>query len=599
MTQPALSPMLSDSASLALNAQRERTITLLIALNTALSEVGEGTAQDRARINEVVQDLRDQFFMVAVIGEFNAGKSSFINALLGADLLAIGITPTTEAIHLIRYGETAVRPTTPRPDGIFEWQHPNTGAPGVALVDTPGTGSVFQRHEETAKAFLHRSDLVIFVISAKRAFAETERLYLSLARDFGKKIILVINQVDLLEPNERGQVRRFVERQAEELLGLKPLIFMVSAKEALKGTRADEDDPHGIGAVRQHLHGLFQQTSPAQMKLKAQLDTADRVLARQRAAVQQNLDLISADRVKVEDIQRELGEQSTGLSSQLKIARTQVDTVFEAMRLRGMNFINSNLSLGNLARPQTTEALQQRFQDEVVSTALRDVSEAASNYINAVVDNSRGYWRGVIDRLNQMQRLMEQELPGLDASIYAEQRVALQEAVRLAETELRHYSTGRIATDMQDIFQRNLNGLAVSGGAALLGALAFILGLATPGGVFTAAASVLVAPAVLIGAPVAVAGAFVGIRYLRRITRDAKAEMNTRIAGLVATYHTALDDLTSKERARLAEYGTRVLTPIFSRLGGLADRYRRQIEAMNSLEATLNALRREIDSASA
>lgn len=189
---------------------REREIRLLLDIAEALADLGEPAEQDRRRLLDVAQDLRDMFFLVVVIGEFNAGKSTFINALLSDNLLQMGVTPTTEAIHLIRYAQTANRKPTLREDGIYEWTHPNTGAPGVTLVDTPGTGSVFQKHEKTAKAFLHRSDLVIFVLSAKRALAETERLYLELARDYGKKIILVVNQIDLLGVPERQEVRRFV-----------------------------------------------------------------------------------------------------------------------------------------------------------------------------------------------------------------------------------------------------------------------------------------------------------------------------------------------------------------------------------------------------
>lgn len=170
-----------------LAALRESEIRLLTDIGTTLAEMGEAAQQDRRRLLDVAQDLRDMFYLVVIIGEFNAGKSTFINALLGDNLLPVGITPTTEVIELIRYGEVANRKPVMREDGIREWTHPNTGAPGVALVDTPGTGSVFQKHEKTAKSFLHRSDLVVFVVSAKRAFAETERLYLELAKNYGKK----------------------------------------------------------------------------------------------------------------------------------------------------------------------------------------------------------------------------------------------------------------------------------------------------------------------------------------------------------------------------------------------------------------------------
>ena len=315
-----------------LAAFREAEIRLLTDISTALVEMGESAQEDRQRLLDVAQDLREMFFLVVVIGEFNAGKSSFINALLGEELLPVGVTPTTETIELIRYGDVANRKPSAREDGIREWMHPNTGAPGVALVDTPGTGSVFHKHEKTAKAFLHRSDLVIFVISAKRALAETERLYLELAKDYGKKVILVVNQIDLLSPQERTEVRRFVERQVEELLDLRPLIFMVSAKEALNAQRSGTADGGGIDAVRAHLRGVLSEAPPTKQKLIAQLDMADRIASKYAEMVTGRADLVRVDTAKVRDVQSELEQQSLGLNAQLKSARAEIDTVFASQR---------------------------------------------------------------------------------------------------------------------------------------------------------------------------------------------------------------------------------------------------------------------------
>ncbi|MEP7292381.1 MAG: dynamin family protein [Chloroflexota bacterium] len=560
------------------------------------------------RLLDVAQDLRDMFFLVVVIGEFNAGKSTFINALLGDELLQMGITPTTEAIHLIRYGETAVRKPTMREDGIYEWAHPNTGAVGVSLVDTPGTGSVFQKHEKTAKSFLHRSDLVIFVISAKRALAETERLYLELARDYGKKIILVVNQVDLLNPNERQEVRRFVERQVEELLDLKPLLFMVSAKEAVKAAKdsstsglavspvgASQTDS-GIDAVKAHLRGVFNETPPAQQKLIAQLDMAGMVVKNYLDAVKARIDLVSADTVKVRDVQRELETQSSGLGGQLAAARAQIDSVFEGMRLRGLQFINENLSIRKIGRSVNREQLQQQFQDVVVGRALRDIDEATRNYINALVDNSRAYWRSVIERLNQLRDLLEQEVSGLDSGIYAEQREALQDAINIAEAELKSYSSGKIIGDMQDVFQANMNGFTMGALAALVGLVVVLVAtIGTPGPVIGLGAAALAAPALLIAAPLAAVGGWAAMRYYRRVTDDTKRELNSRINEVETTYHAALDDLTMKERNRLTQYGRQVLTPIFSRLDVLTERYKAQESEMRAYQEQIAALRKDIE----
>jgi small GTP-binding protein len=540
------------------------------------------------------------FFLVVVIGEFNAGKSTFINALLGDELLQMGITPTTEAIHLIRYGEVANRKPNLREDGIYEWTHPNTGAAGVTLVDTPGTGSVFQKHEKTAKAFLHRSDLVIFVISAKRALAETERLYLELARDYGKKIILVVNQVDLLGVPERQEVRRFVERQVEELLDLKPLLFMVSAKDALKagrdGASASAANDSGMEAVKAHLRGVFSETPPAQQKLLAQLDMADRVVRKYYDSVKGRADLVAADTVKVRDVQRELETQSSGLSGQLAAARAQIDSVFEGMRMRGLQFVNENLSIRKIGRSVNREQLQQQFQDVVVGRALRDIDEATRNYINALIDHSRQYWRSIIERLNQLRDLLEQEVAGLDASTYGEQREALQEAINIAEAELKSYSSGRVIGEMQELFQTNMSGFTWSAGAALFGLIvALVATVGTPGPVLGVGAAALAFPALIIAAPIAALGSVAAMRYYRRVSEDTRRELNVRINEIEKTYHEALNNLTQRERNRLTQYGAQVLTPIFSRLEVLSERYNAQQTQMRSYLDQIQALHDEIE----
>jgi len=586
-----------------LAALREAEIRLITDIAETLAEMGEAAAEDRRRLLDVVTDLRDLFFLVVVIGEFNAGKSSFINAILGDDLLPVGITPTTEMIELIRYAEATTRTPQLKDDGTREWRHPGVGAQGVAIVDTPGTGSIFQRHEATAKAFLHRSDLVIFVISAKRAFAETERLYLELAKNYGKKIILVVNQIDLLQPREQDEVRRFIERQVEELLNLRPLLFMVSAKEALAARRTGDTaaglTTGGVEAVRAHLRGVFNQAPPAKQKLLAQLDMAERVVRRAQEAVQGNADLVSADAAKVRDVERELEQQSVGLDTQLAAARAEIERVFEGVRQRGLSFIDANLSIRKLGRAPKREALQAEFQNVVVGRALSEVSEATNGYINAVVDQSRRYWRSIIDRLNQLQDLLEQELSGLDAGVYAEQRESLQEAIRIAEAELKSYSSGKIVGEMQVVFETNMNAFTASTAAALAGLIVAVLGAAAPGPLVGAAGGIAAAPlalpAVLIGAPLAVIGGGLAFRYYRRISRQIKHDFNTRIDQLEQVYRDALGDLTQKERSRLTHYGRQVLTPIFSRLEVLAQRYARQQAALREHLDQIATLRKGIE----
>lgn len=592
MTIPATTTLEGPIAAL-----REKAIEVIDDVALALTEDGDDTQTDVKKLRDMAQDLRNMFFMVAIIGEFNAGKSSFVNALIGEKLLPIGITPTTEYIELIRYAEEADRNPAIVNNALREWSHPNTGAPGVAIVDTPGTGSVFQKHETVAKEFLHRSDLVVFLISAKHAFADTERLYLQLAKSYNKKIILVVNQIDLLKPSEQMEVRRFIENQVKETLEIEPLLFMVSAKDALDALNAPTtEDPGNIAAVKAHLRGVYAEAPIAKQKLIAQLDTASRIIQNYYDAATEKAGLVSGDIIKVQDVQSELEQQSLGLEKRMKEASGEIDMVLESVRSRGMNFIDTNLSIGKFGRGVDKNKLQDEFQEVVIGRSLRDINDAANGYINAVVDQSRLYWRGVIERLNRLQDLMEKETGGLDSGIYAEQRQGLQDAIKIAESELKSYSSGEVIGELKQAFDDNMGSIQLSALASISGVVALIAAtVLTPGPVIGVGAAAFALPIALVGGAVALIAGVPAIVYIRRLSKETKGKFNDRIDTLVRNYHQALDELTKKERNRLTQYGTQTLTPVFSRLEVLSSRYADQQRKLERYQRDMTDLRGRID----
>ncbi|HEX2905295.1 MAG TPA: hypothetical protein VHO69_00435, partial [Phototrophicaceae bacterium] len=308
--------------------------------------------------------------------------------------------------------------------------------------------------------------------------------------------------------------------------------------------------------------------------------------------VQQKADLVNADTAKVREVEKELERQSVGLNTQLQTARAEIDAVFDGMRQRGMAFIDNNLSISKIGRAPKREVLQAEFQEVVVGRALRDINEATGGYINAVIDNSRLYWRGVINRLNQLRDLMQQELSGLDAGIYAEQRESLEEAIRIAEVELRSYSTGRVVADIQEVFQANMTGFTATAGVTIVGLVLVLLEIVTKSALVAGPLGALVPPVALVVTGV---GGVFAWRYYRHISRDAKEDLHTRLDHLEKSYHEALDELTQKERNRLTQYGKQVLTPIFSRLEVLAQRYAAQNAALRAHVEQINTLREGIE----
>lgn len=580
---------------------REREVRLLHDVADIIGQIGGESLEDRKRLQQNAADLQDMFFLVVVVGEFNAGKSSFVNALLGDELLPMGITPTTDAIELVRWGNKPGKDPTWREPGIVrEWVHPNTGGPGVVIVDTPGTGSVFRKHEHIAKGFLSRSDLVIFLLSAKRALAETERIYLELARDYGKKIVVIINQSDLLEKREQKDVQNFVQQQLRELLDLRPDIFMVSAKQALKtkggsgglfsGTAGD---PGGMNAVRDYLRAIFQRVPPAKQKLYAQLDFVDSLITKYIEQINGQLGLITNDSTLAETLRSELEEQANSLNDQLKSSQRELDRVFVEVRERGHKFIQQNLTLQKATRTLDRDEMREDFEKEVVGSTLEQIVGISEQYVNAVVDNSRRYWRSILDRLTKLETELDREVGAVDATGYSEQRSALQEAIAIADSELKSYTDNSLAENLRNTFRGNLVGFSAGFTAALGGIIAVVLGVAAPGAV-TAATGAIVATFV-IGPALLVGGGAAAMLYWRKLKRDAQSELDKRLDTLQRSYRESMVDLTNRERNRMLQYGQQILSPVFSQLAVLRDRYQTQKTALEAKSEQAQQIRHRID----
>jgi len=136
--------------------------------------------EDIKILGDTIKQL-DELFLLVVVGEFNSGKSAFINALLGDRYLEEGVTPTTTRINILRYGKTTERIVVSEHEHIItlpvEWLSE------ISIVDTPGTNAIMRSHEEITTLFVPQSDIVLFITSADRPFTESERQFLERIHD--------------------------------------------------------------------------------------------------------------------------------------------------------------------------------------------------------------------------------------------------------------------------------------------------------------------------------------------------------------------------------------------------------------------------------
>jgi len=195
----------------------------------------------------------EELFLLVIVGEFNAGKSSVINAVLGKKHLREGILPTTNEITVLRYGDKAA--TEQSKDGFYTQLVPAELLKEVNIVDTPGTNVILERQQRLTEEFVPRADLVLFVLSADRPMTESEVTFLKYIRKWDKKVVFVVNKCDTISENDVTEVKGFVEDNAKRLLGVTdPTVLPVSARRALKAKQESASlTPSGFDALEEYV----------------------------------------------------------------------------------------------------------------------------------------------------------------------------------------------------------------------------------------------------------------------------------------------------------------------------------------------------------
>jgi ribosome biogenesis GTPase A len=249
------------------NEKRQAVLDILQDLAALSADVGSPTVVRRVE-GDLAAKLRANRFHLVVVGEFNHGKTTFVNALLGGHILPVGVTPTTAVIHEIGWadqpsakvvyesGETralsfddvryfAIGNETPSPDP-GPVKHLEIGYPAdllrhqISLVDTPGVNDLSLQRSDITYKYIPQSDAVLFLLDAGQLVKESERVFLQqkLLGQSRDKIVFVVTKRDILEPPELEEAMRYVHDQLRKIVD-DPRVFSVSAQQALDGRRGE------------------------------------------------------------------------------------------------------------------------------------------------------------------------------------------------------------------------------------------------------------------------------------------------------------------------------------------------------------------------
>jgi small GTP-binding protein len=526
-----------------LTDQQEKLLTTergwLSDLRVALARF-EVTPEDQSTLDHSIAQL-DELFLLVVVGEFNSGKSVFINALLGQPVLEEGVTPTTTRIHLLKHGAAAER-------SVAEASVDVVTAPvdllrEINIVDTPGTNAIHREHEAITQDFVPRSDMVLFVTSADRPFTESERAFLQRIRDWGKKVVVVVNKIDILEtPEDVARIEAFIADNARTLLGFTPDVFPVSARQALRAKiGSDGRDLLTVSrfeALERYIAATLDETERVRLKLLNPLGVGAHLVDKYISTIDGRLESLKDDFATIDDIEGQLAVYKEDMAREFNFRLADVENVLHEFESRGMEFFDETMRLVRVFDLVNKSKLKADFERKVIADAPQAIEGRVNEIIDWMVASDLRQWQAVMDHLSSRRAEHADRIVGQVGGSFEYDRARLLDTVgRAAHRAVESYDKDIEADRMAESVRMAVAGTALVEVSAIgLGTIVAIVAttaLADVTGILTAGA-------------VAVLGLFV----IPARRREAKKELRDKINAMREQLMSALTGQFERELER-------------------------------------------------
>jgi small GTP-binding protein len=481
----------------------------------------DGESEDEESLRHSIQQL-DELFLVVVVGEFNSGKSAVINALLGQRVLEEGVTPTTTQIHQIRYGKAPEKSLLGDDQTVLTY--PIEFLSEMTIVDTPGTNAIIRKHETITTHFVPRSDLVLFVTSADRTFTESERVFLERIRDWGKKVVFVVNKIDILESDQEvAQVESYVRENAHLLLGVLAETFPISARAALRAKQGESGlwEKSRFASFERYIHNTLDESSRLLLKLLNPLGVGSHLVDKYLKKVDSRMVFLKTDFDLLADVEKQLAVYKEDMHHNFSFRMGDIEKILFEMEKRGQVFFDETFRLGRVFDLLSKARVQQEFERQVVADAPQRIEGKVNDLIDWMVELDLRQWQAVTEHLSGRRREHKDRIMGdVGPGSFQYDRERLIEAVgREARRVVESYDKTQESKTIAEHARLAVTASAALGAGALgLGAL--VTALAT-----TAAADVT---GVVMAGVIATLGLFI----IPAKRRQGKTKLNEKIAGI-------------------------------------------------------------------
>lgn len=390
-----------------------------------------------------VLDNIENLFLIVFMGEFSTGKSSVINAILGEKILEEGITPTTDRITIIKYGE---KKESRLEEGVRHITVNNPKLESVHFVDTPGTNVTIEQHEKITKDFIPRADIIFFTIGAERAVTGSESTLIGYLRDEWKKnIVFLLNKTDIAGSTEElNNLIDHTESELRRLFGTEPFIIPVSAKMALE----DPGNPRsGFDRLSEYIFETLNDEERLRIKLKSALDLSINIAGQTEKVIEEDLSRISSDIEKLRDFEERLLVIKEDIIANSAQFTERIRGRLLEFKNRGVEFIDDLIRFSNILRIVRKDRVAKEFERKV---SLQTISEIEKD-LDDMVRWSENSARKMVEESITFHRDSIEDYQAGFRSSFEQNRMKLVETVRSElEAKKKQIDPGTIGGNLVD-----------------------------------------------------------------------------------------------------------------------------------------------------
>jgi GTP-binding protein EngB required for normal cell division len=371
------------------NLLKERQAALLEEERRLLQGIYD-IAAELDRSSEIAEQAKgilehlDELFLLVVVGEVKSGKSCFINALVGKKICPEGPIPVTDRINILHHG--ADEKERLLEDFVIERTFPMEILKNLSIVDTPGTNSIIQRHQEITEGFIPRADLILFVTSIDRPFTETEYQFLSyISGQWRKKIVVILTKVDIRTDDEIVQVLDYIRENAKAKLEIDPLIFPVSSTRAFEGRETGDEalfEQSRMKEVETYIRERLGELERLKLKLASPVESALSVTDVLEKQLCERAELLEHDFQLLNQLDSQVTQNCKELKERCFKCITNIYDLLREFERRGQNFLEEKITLGSFNTIRDADKFKALFEKEVVS----DLKDRVDDVMHSGVD---------------------------------------------------------------------------------------------------------------------------------------------------------------------------------------------------------------------